>query len=547
MENPSDELPLSVGDTEYRKLATNTFYSFMFNYSSLFFTFIYSFLLARLFVDVLWGYLILSTSYIMIIVIISSLLPPGLNFALNYYIPRHFALNEKSKVKSLIRNSIIIKLVFLIPIFIISVLVFQLISSYLVHTLVSLFFIMSPCILINSLNYILEAINRGFNKFHYNFWFLIVKNVIHIIPLVIFFVWDIQIEIEIVAWIILISSLIPFILNSVLVFIMVNKIKTIESESNSFKNDLSKTFKYGSYMGFNDLIERLWKESQLQGIGFLVSPDFVTGFNIAINYQKLNDYVVYSFHFPLLTSFTTLNTKESYEQIDMIYRIAYKITLFVLLIISGILYFCVEFVLDFVFLEDRLIYSNLLRLIVLASIFRLLAAFVQSLLNAQHKVKSTLILRIIYTSMSVPLFFIGLFFFGVEGAILYGLIIGNILSMVVQVFATYKYGNIQLNLKKITIQYIAFFLPLIITIFLKEFLFEAISFRIIQNLGLLLFKKFDFLSLSAFLILFISTNLILKTVTTSDIIYFKSLLNKERFFDKILLKGLNLLERFSRD
>jgi len=535
------------GNSEYRNLATNTLFSFLLNYSSLLFTFIYSFLLARLFVDVVWGYLILATSYIMIIVIITSLLPPGLNFTLNYYIPRLYTLNEKSKIKSLIRNTVVIKLIFLIPIFIISVLIFQTFAIFLAETMVSLFFILSPCIIINSLNYIVEAINRGFNKFNYNFLFLIVKNIIHITPLLIFFIFRIQIEIQIAAWIVLVSSIIPFTLNSIFVFIMLKRMKSSGTKADSFKEDLSKTFKYGGYMGFNDLIERLWKEGQLQGIGFLISPDVVTGFNIALNYQKLNDYAINSFNFPLLTSFTTLSTKESYEQIEMIFRITYKITLFLLLIISGILFFSVEFVLDFVFLEDRLIYSNFLRLIVLASIFKILAIFVQSHLNAQYKVKLTLFLRIIYTSFSIPLFFIGLFFFGVEGAIIYGLIIGNILSMIIQIYATYKFGQIKLSIKKIIIQYITFFIPLFITIVLKELIFNAATEDFIQFMGFSLFKNLDFLSILTFLILFMLMNSLLKTVTSTDITYFQSLLDENRFFDKIMLKSLNITKKFTRN
>lgn len=518
----------------------------MFNYSSLFFTFVYSFLLARLFTDALWGLLILVTSYIMIIVTITSLFPPGLNFALNYYIPRYLALNEKAKIKSLIRNSIILKLSLLIPIFIISILLFNIFSYFFIDTFVSLFFILSPLIFINSFNLIVLAINRSFNRFNYNFLFLTLKNGIHIIPLLVFFIFDIHIEIEIAAWIVLISSIIPFLLNSLFVFIMVYKIKPIGNKPDSFKEDISKTFKYGSYIGFTDLIERLSKESQVQGIGFIISPNVVTGYNIATNYQKLGEYSIASFQFPLLTSFTKLNTKEIYEQIDIIYRVAYKITLFLLLIISGILFFSVEFVLDFVFLETRLIYSNYLRLIVLASIFQVLAIFVQTYFNAQHKVKLSLILRIFYTSISIPLFFIGLYNDGVEGAIFWGLIVGNILSMVIQIFAIYKFGNIKLNIKGIILQYLTFFIPLIITILLKDFIYKEATLNLMENLGLSLFKKLDFLSLGTFLILFILMNLILKTVTSSDIKYFESFLNKEKFLDKYMLKGLNILKRFTR-
>ncbi|MFW9989793.1 MAG: oligosaccharide flippase family protein [Candidatus Odinarchaeota archaeon] len=546
MKKTDNKNQTSKGTSEYRNLATNTFFSFMLNYSSLLFTFIYSFLLARLFIDAIWGILIIATSIIMILVTITSLLPPGLNFTLNYYIPRYIALNEKSKIKFLIRNTVIVKLIFLIPLFILSILLFQLIANFLVETLVSLFFILSPCILINSMNYITEAINRGFNRFNYNFLFLIVKELIYIVPLVVFFILRIEIEIEIVAWITLISSLLPFTLNSIIVFMMVSKIKSTGSKPDSLKQDLSKTFKYGGYMGFNDLIERLWIQAQKQGIGFIISANVVTGYEISLNYQKLNDYVINSFNFPLLTSFTSLNTKKSYEQIETIYRITYKVTLFVLLIISGILFFSVEFVLDFAFLEYRLIYSNFLRLIVLASIFKILAIFVQSHLNAQHKVKLTLFLRIIYTSISIPLFFIGLIFFGVEGAIIYGLIFGNILSMIIQIFATYKYGEIKLDIKKIIIQYITFLVPLSITIVLKELIFNQATEGFIQILGFSLFKNLDFLSIITFLILFMIMNFLLRTVNSSDISYFQSLLDENRFFDKILLRSLNLMKKFTR-
>ncbi|MFX1500238.1 MAG: lipopolysaccharide biosynthesis protein [Promethearchaeota archaeon] len=546
MENSEFDRQDSKNNTEYRNLATNTLFSFMFNYSSLFFTFIYSFLLARLFIDVIWGYLITATSFIVIIVVITSLLPPGAKFTLNYYIPRYFALNEKKKIKSLIRNIVLIKLIFLIPLFGISVLLFQLFANFLVDPLVSLFFILSPCILINSLNYVVESINRGFNKFHYNFLFLVVKNIIHISPLLIFFIFKIEIGIEIIAWVVLISSLIPFLLNSIFVIFMVHKIESTGNNPDSFKEDISKTFKYGSFLSFDDLIDKLWTQSQIQGIGYIISYDAVTGYNIAQNYKKLTDYVTTSFNFPLLNSFTTLNTKKNFEQIEIIYRISYKVTLFVLLIISGVLFFCVEFVLDFVFLEDRLIYSNFLRLIILASIFKILMIFVQSHLNAQHKVKLTLILKIIYTSISIPLFFIGLFFFGVEGAIIYGLILGNILSMIIQIYATYKYGNIKLSIKKIAIQYITFFIPLSITIILKEFIFKNATEEFILLLGFSLFKNLDFLSIFTFLILFIITNFLLRTVNSSDISYFQSFLDKNRFFDKIMLKSLNITKKFTR-
>jgi O-antigen/teichoic acid export membrane protein len=328
---------------------------------------------------------------------------------------------------------------------------------------------------------------------------------------------------------------------------MIYKIKPSGSEPDSFKNALSKTFKYGSFLGLTDLIDRLWKEAQLQGIGFFKSSSAVTGYNISLNYQKISDYSIISFQFPLLTSLTTLNTQENYEQASFVYRIAYKITLFLLLIISGILFFSVEFILDFLFLEDRLIYSNYLRLIVLASIFKILAIFLQSHLNAQRKVKLSLILRIFYTSISIPLFFFGLFLYGIEGAIIYGLILGNLLSMTIQIYATYRFGKVNLNIKKILSQYLTFFIPLGITIILKELLFKHITLDFTQFFGLSLLKNLDLLSTISFLLFFLAMNIILKTVTSSDITLFESYFKKERFIDKFILKLLNFLKKFTRN
>jgi len=549
MENNSkDQLPSDI--QEYRNLATNTVFSFLLNYSSLFFTFIYSFLMARLFKDDIWGFLIIATSYIMIIVTISSLLPPGLNFALNYYIPHYLVLNEKSKIKSLIKNSIIIKLVFLVPVFVVSILVFILFGVIFQISLedrVSLLYIMSPLIFINSLNYILNSINRGFSRFNYNLLFLIVKNAIHIIPLLLFFLLRISIQVEMVALIILISGLVPFILNSLFIFFMIHRIEPSGNEPDSFKSDLSKTVKYGSFIGLTDLIDRLWKEAQLQGIGFFKSSDIVTGYNISFNYQKISDYSITSFNLPLLTSLTTLNAQQNYEQASLVYRIAYKMTLFLLLIISGILFFSVEFTIDFVFLEDRLIYSNLLKLIVIASIFKVLGLYLQTYLNAQHKVKISLILKIISMIFTIPLFFIGLIYLGVEGAIIYGLIIGNIISIVIQIYATYRVANIKLNIKKIIVQYLTFFTSLVITMLLKEYIFKDASLILLDRIGLSLIKNFDLLSIISFLLLFLLMNVLLKTVTSSDIIYFESYFQKDRFFDKIITKILSFLKKFTRN
>ncbi|TKJ20184.1 MAG: hypothetical protein CEE43_13400 [Promethearchaeota archaeon Loki_b32] len=552
---PSEaETELSNAHDEYKKLATNTFFSFLINYGSHFFTFIYSFLLARLITDQIWEFLIIATSFISIIVLITTLLPPGLNFALNYYIPRYLALNQKSMIKSLIKNAILTKLIFVIPVYIISIIAFSYLTDIFAITLsnkISLLYILSPLIIINSFNVILAAVNRGFSKFNFLFSLLIIKNVIHILPLLFYFLFDYNIEVELIAIIVMFSSLVPFIINFLSVILRYLKIKSEGNKTEAFKESFSKTFKYGSYTGLTDNIMRFWKEIQLQGISVFEPLGVVTGYNIALNYRSLSSYSAASFRFPLMTSFSGLSTKEKFDQVNKIYKITYRVNLFLLLIISGVLFFSVDFVLDFVFLEDRLIYSTILKLVLIATIFRMFGQFLQTLLNAQNKVKLPLILQITYMLYIIPLFFIGLIFFEgirVEVAIILGLIIGNIISLVIQILATHRFGNIKLNIKRMVFQYLTFFIPLGITLMLESVIFKELSFNIIQNLGLSLFKNFDFLSIGAFVLLFISMNLILKTVTTNDIQQFESFfVNKDKTLNKIVLKILSVLKKITRD
>ena len=554
MEPKNQDNQQSKSNAEYKDLATNTFYSFLINYGSHFFTFIYSFLLARLITDQIWEFLIIATSFISIIVLVTTLLPPGLNFALNYYIPRHIALNQKSQIKSLIRNAILTKIIFLIPVYVISVIAFAYLTDIFEITLsnkTSLLYILSPLILINSFNMILDAINRGFSKFNFIFSLLLVRNTIHIFPLLFYLIFDFDIEVELIAMIVMFSSLVPFIINLLSVILRYSKMKSDGTNKEAFKKDFSKTFKYGSYTGFTDIIMKFWKEVQIQGISVFEPAGLVTGYNIALNYRSLSLYSAASFRFPLLTSFSGLSTKEKYDQVSKIYKITYRINLFLLLIITGVLFFSVDFVLDFVFLEDRLIYSTILRLLLIATIFRMFGQFLQTLLIAQNKVKLPLILQIIYMLFIIPLFFIGLIFFEgirVEIAIILGLIIGNLISLVIQILATHRFGNIKLNIKRMVFQYLTFFIPLGITLLLESVIFKDLSFKIIQNLGLLLFKNFDFLSISTFLLLFITMNLILKTVTSNDIQQFESFfINKTKPMNKIISKVLNFLKKITRD
>jgi len=102
---------------DHRILAKNTFFSFLFSYGKFLFALITSFIIARIISQETWGFLILTLSFINIFTFILVFFPPSLGLSFHYYIPRYRALNQNSKLKSFVLNSLIIRFMFLIPIF----------------------------------------------------------------------------------------------------------------------------------------------------------------------------------------------------------------------------------------------------------------------------------------------------------------------------------------------------------------------------------------------------------------------------------------------
>ena len=103
-----DEAP----DGEYINFAHGAAYSFLNNYSIFIFQIIVSIFLARLLTPELWGFLILSTSIIAIVLIILRMLPPALDLSIIYYIPKYKVQEQISELRSFIKNSLILKILF---------------------------------------------------------------------------------------------------------------------------------------------------------------------------------------------------------------------------------------------------------------------------------------------------------------------------------------------------------------------------------------------------------------------------------------------------
>jgi len=531
---------------EHKLLAKNTFYSFFTSYGNLIFQIIISFLVARLISKEAWGFLILATSYVLIVTTISYFLPPALDYSLNYYIPRYISLNQKTKLKSFIKNAIFLKLLFLIPIFFISTFIFQIFSELFTiklkdHT--SLLYLLSPLIIIIGFNPILNAINRSFNMYKTVFLLLLISFSFQISALLICFLFIINVNIELLALIQIFTSIISFIINCFIITIKLYKIENSDEKGLLFKEFSRKVFKYGFPLSFGYFIYGFWNQIQIQGIGFFNTPENVTGYNISLNYSEYSRMAVSSLSLPLLTSFTRLNSTQNYIQIILIYNRLIKYSLFLLLLFSGLLYFLGDFFLFFIYGESYTIFSIFLKMMIISIIFRFMNTPFDALILAQNRSKYIAPIRVIMMIIYCSLFFIGLIYYGILGAIL-GIIISNFLILLLYTILSFKILKININIKKIISQYLIFFIGLGITFFLETILLKELNYVILQNLNLLFFKYIPFLSILTFLIIFIFLNIFLKTFSRKDFEYLESFFNKDNKFHKLIRKGLRFFKKY---
>lgn len=545
MKNINSENEEKANSQEHIILVKNTVFSFFINYGNIVFQIIISMLIARLISKELWGFLILAISYITIITIISNYFPPALDYSLNFYIPRYIALNQKTKLKSFIKNAIYLKLLLLIPIFFISILIFQLFSELFIITLkenLILLYLLLPLIIINGLNPILNGINRGFNMFKTIFILSLISSSFHISALLYCFLFFNNVNIELIALIFLIATLIPFIINCFIIPIKLYKVKNDNEKGESFKEISQKTFKYGFPISFGYLVYGFWKEIQIQGIGLFSTPENVTGYNISLSYSQFSEMLINSFYLPLFTSFSRLNSIQNKNQINLIYNLTLKYTLFLLLLVSGLLYFFGDFFLFLIYGESYLVFSFFLKLMIISTIFKVVGVPFDALLLAQNMGKYLAPIRLIMILIYASIFFTSLGYFGILGAI-FGIIISNILISFLYLILTFKIVKVKLNLKKTFFQYLIFFIALGITLIFENLMLKTLNDTILLNLNLLVFKYLPFLSISTFIIIFVFLNIILKIFSRKDIEYLELIFNREKKFDRLIRKSLRFLKK----
>ncbi len=536
-----------VTNKEYLNFTHGTAYSLLNYYSIFIFQIIISVLLARLLSQELWGFLILATSIIAIVLIVLRMFPPSLDLTVIYYIPKYKIQEQNSELRSFIKNSVILKLLFTIPVFIICIFLFYFLSFFFeisLNSYTDLLLILSPLIIITGLELVLNSIYRGFNRFKTIFELTLIKYIFYISSLIFLILFKESSTVQEIALINLITSGLPFLINCIIFSRLYKGLGPKKEFETPLKRTLSETTKRGTPLGTAIVINEFWKEVEFQSIG-LYESGYVTGFNLSKYFSQISLNIMASISAPLFTSLANLNAKQNYEQINKIFNYTFKYSLFFLLLISGVLFFTAEFFLDFLYGETFLIYTDVVKLYLISIIFVVLGNILVPLLNVKNKVNIIPFLTLSYTIIIAPCFLIGLIYFGIIGG-MYGLIISKLIVFILQIIVCFKIGGVRINFSKTFIQYGIFFCSLITSIILETLFFKNFRILFLNNLNLLVFNKLQFLSSCCFLLIYIILTLFFKIFSYKEIEYLENLFSEGTKFHLIIAKFLGSIKKGSK-
>lgn len=546
MDTQQDKNTKEKEHKDYKIFAKNYFYSFLQGYSTFFFSIISSFLVARLISQETWGFLILTLSYVSLFQLFLTFLPPSLGLSYNYYIPKYRALNQKRELKSFILNSLYIRITFVVLIYFIGISFYFLFTPIFIVGLKqynSLFIILSPMIIIHGLNVIFYDIDRAFNKFKIVLILIFLQNVSYITGLVFFFISPSFIQVEFIAFNILVSNLVPFAINCVVVARIIYKLNENKDKSQKLIRTLKKLYSYGIHISIKSYFDGFYRQFRILTIGLVESSESALGFNIANNYNNVIFEAVSSFNKPLTVSFSNLYAKGDNEKILIIYNTAFKFSLFIILLITGILYFASDIFLFIVYGNLFLTYALLLKLMVISIAFNVLSPFFFSFLRASNRVKFLVPISMVNSLIRIIFFWIGLITFGIYGAVILGILVANIVVMTILVFLNKKLLKINLNTLNLFYQYLLFFISLGSTLILEYLIFRPFNSYLSQLLNFPILIHFNLFSLLFFLFSYLTLNLLFNILSNKDLEYINWIFDRDARPHKLIRKVTYLISK----
>ena len=188
----------------------------------------------------------------------------------------------------------------------------------------------------------------------------------------------------------------------------------------------------------------------------------------------------------------------------------------------------------------------MLKLLLVMSIFRILGSQFVALLQGTNKVKFLAKNSILNLSLRAPIALTGLILGGVIGLII-GNGIGYIIVVSLFVYLSYKIFDIKLDIKKMVLQYIIFFIALIIANFLEFTFFRELNQVLVQNLHLISsLGELNIFSLITFILSYLFLNYLFKIFSKEDMEDVMKIFESKKKKNQILLKILTIIKKFLR-
>ena len=399
--------------------------------------------------------------------------------------------------------------------------------------------------LITNLFNFLRSIHVGFGRFKFNYIISIIKFIINAGLLLILFLFNENVTIEKIAIVNILTTLYPLLISFIVFFFSFLKLKKTDEKPLKYKEFFYTAIKYGGFVSTQTAISNIWAEVKKVSTNVFVSEEMTTGYTIAKRYTEVVSLSTSSFANPLLVSFSSLSSKNENTKISKIYKLYFKYSFFLISLVSGVLFLLVDFFLFFVYGEDYLVFSFLLKLFIFTMIFNPIGNLFFVGLKSTNKVKMIPIIDMILFSLRVSFFLIGIIFYGIYGALI-GLIMSRFIIFLLLYYFSWKILKIKLNLNKIILQFLIFFSSLFGALIIGDLLLNEVYYIILQNLNLTIFRYMNIFSLGIFLVLFFSLNFILKIITKNDIENVESILTKEKLRYKIIRKFLKILKNIAR-
>lgn len=525
------------------KIIEGNIFSVIQTYGSFFISIFSSFLIARILSAEDWGYLILGLATISTISLILAYFPPASHAMLKKLIPQYHYENKIRKLRSLIFGIFFLQII----VSLIGLATFLLLFQFLIEQNIfsQICIILSPLIILVVIQNITIQVLRGFKKFK-EATIIVLSQIISLVIFYFFIFLDLPDNpIIVIAYSNVFSYLISLLVSLVFIF------KVIPKSNNKEKLfHLKEIYKISKELGiYIQLTSTLVEQSNLVTQYFLLTlgiPDYITYYKITRNSEYFLRTSTGIAGTPYQAIFSELAVKEQYKKlVDIYYRII-KYNGLIQCLMFSFMFFFVDIYIIIIYTETYLSIILYVQIFLFVSFMSLITNNLDIMLIALNKQKMLFKRVFIYLILKLVFLFIGIYFFGFLGFVIFEVISKYIYGTVcILIFRTRSFDFLKLKIKFLSIfkLFLLFFISLAISLMFYFLILNLIDFQIIFVNEIVRRLIIDSIGLIILLTVFYFILYITRTFTKEEIddllnrdIFSRNLRGLNKTFSKILIK-----------